>query len=186
MDCKIEALLVARFVALSISLTQRVHHDRQARFRGTRGRSRSIQRPPSTPRSPRGHAARSSCSSSQVGCGPKAGGPRTATAERWCSAPAISEAPPTRPSSSASRSLATVRANSLLAVSLWTWLLTACLSDYPVNSLMALSDGTNEMAVAIDTSVGGASMADGQLELMVHRRLQKAQRGGLNPLNETM
>jgi len=51
---------------------------------------------------------------------------------------------------------------------------------------MALSDGTNEMAVAIDTSVGGASMADGQLELMVHRRLQKAQRGGLNPLNETM
>ena len=62
----------------------------------------------------------------------------------------------------------------------------ACLSDYPVNSLMALSDGTNEMAVAIDTSVGGASMADGQLELMVHRRLQKAQRGGLNPLNETM
>lgn len=57
---------------------------------------------------------------------------------------------------------------------------------YPVNSLMSLDDGTNEMAVAIDTSVGGSSMVDGQLELMVHRRLQHAQRGGLNPLNETM
>jgi alpha-mannosidase len=59
---------------------------------------------------------------------------------------------------------------------------------YPVNSLMSLTDDADdvEMAVAIDTSVGGTSMVDGQLELMVHRRLQHAQRGGLNPLNETM
>merc|ERR1719231_1661445 len=43
------------------------------------------------------------------------------------------------------------------------------------------------MAIVTDTSQGGASMKDGQVELMVHRRVQADDsRGVQEPLNETM
>eukprot|EP01050_Picozoa_sp_SAG11_P003510 SAG11_NODE_200_length_12606_cov_51.874550_8_plen_288_part_00 len=58
---------------------------------------------------------------------------------------------------------------------------------YPVNSLISLDDGADEMAVVVDTTVGGSSMADGSIELMVHRRCQHDDaRGVQEPLNETM
>jgi alpha-mannosidase len=58
---------------------------------------------------------------------------------------------------------------------------------YPVNALMSLDDGTNELAVLTDVSMGGASLADGELEFMVHRRIQDDDsRGVQEPLNETM
>ena len=57
---------------------------------------------------------------------------------------------------------------------------------YPINALMSLDDGTNELAVLTDVSQGGASLADGELEFMVHRRvLQDDSRGVQEPLNET-
>jgi alpha-mannosidase len=58
---------------------------------------------------------------------------------------------------------------------------------YPVNALMSLDDGKNELAVLTDVSMGGASLKDGQLEFMVHRRIQDDDsRGVQEPLNETM
>ena len=56
-----------------------------------------------------------------------------------------------------------------------------------MNSLLTLDDGKRELAVVTDVSMGGASMVDGQLELMVHRRvLVDDHRGVQEPLNETM
>ena len=43
---------------------------------------------------------------------------------------------------------------------------------YPVNALMSMDDGENELAVLTDVSQAGASLADGELEFLVHRRLQ--------------
>ena len=58
---------------------------------------------------------------------------------------------------------------------------------YPVNSMLSLDDGSSEMVVVTDVSMGGASMHDGELELMVHRRVLKDDsRGVQEPLNETM
>eukprot|EP00945_MAST-04E_sp_MAST-4E-sp1_P007088 g7088.t1 len=60
---------------------------------------------------------------------------------------------------------------------------------YPVNSMISLQDDTEkvQLAVITDVSVGGASLADGELELMVHRRIQgDDNRGVQEPLNETM
>jgi hypothetical protein len=58
---------------------------------------------------------------------------------------------------------------------------------YPVNAMMALDDGTNELAVLTDAAQGGASLANGELEFMVHRRIQQDDsRGVQEPLNETM
>lgn len=58
---------------------------------------------------------------------------------------------------------------------------------YPVNSMISLDDGKTEMAVVTDVSMGGSSMADGELELMVHRRVMNDDhRGVQEPLNETM
>lgn len=57
----------------------------------------------------------------------------------------------------------------------------------PVNSMLSLDDGEKEMAVITDVSMGGSSLADGQLEIMVHRRCQHDDhRGVQEPLNETM
>eukprot|EP01052_Picozoa_sp_SAG31_P030628 SAG31_NODE_3158_length_4610_cov_2.329417_7_plen_175_part_00 len=43
------------------------------------------------------------------------------------------------------------------------------------------------MAVVVDTTMGGSSMADGSIEVMVHRRCQKDDsRGVQEPINETM
>ena len=58
---------------------------------------------------------------------------------------------------------------------------------YPVNSMISLDDGCAEMAIVTDVAQGGASLSDGQLELMVHRRvLEDDSRGVQEPLNETM
>lgn len=58
---------------------------------------------------------------------------------------------------------------------------------YPVNALISIDDGANELAVITDVSQGGSSLADGSVELMVHRRLQADDsRGVQEPLNETM
>jgi alpha-mannosidase len=58
---------------------------------------------------------------------------------------------------------------------------------YPVNSMISLDDGKVEMTVVTDVTMGGASMQDGELEVMVHRRVQKDDsRGVQEPMNETM
>ena len=58
---------------------------------------------------------------------------------------------------------------------------------YPVNAMMRLDDGELELAVLTDVSQGGASLQDGALEFMVHRRVQDDDsRGVQEPLNETM
>ena len=56
-----------------------------------------------------------------------------------------------------------------------------------MNSLISLDDGKTEMSVVVDTTMGGSSMSDGSLEVMVHRRCQKDDsRGVQEPLNETV
>ncbi|WJX84389.1 alpha-mannosidase [Trifolium repens] len=42
---------------------------------------------------------------------------------------------------------------------------------YPINLGIYLKDNSREFSVLVDRSVGGSSILDGQLELMVHRRL---------------
>lgn len=58
---------------------------------------------------------------------------------------------------------------------------------YPVNAMMSLDDGEVELAILTDVSQAGASLSDGSLEFMVHRRIQQDDsRGVQEPLNETM
>ncbi len=60
---------------------------------------------------------------------------------------------------------------------------------YPVNALLGLEDPTAgvSFSVAVDRSMGGASLASGSLELMVHRRTQADDSRGVGqPMNETM
>lgn len=60
---------------------------------------------------------------------------------------------------------------------------------YPVNALLALEDTAADVgfSVAVDRSMGGASVANGELELMVHRRTQADDSRGVGqPMNETM
>ena len=58
---------------------------------------------------------------------------------------------------------------------------------FPVTYLAALDDGVNELNVAVDAALGAASIDDGSLEFMVHRRIQDDDaRGVQEPLNETM
>jgi alpha-mannosidase len=60
---------------------------------------------------------------------------------------------------------------------------------YPVNTMITIQDKAKdaELAVVTDVSQGGASLADGEVELMVHRRIQvDDSRGVQEPLNETM
>ncbi|WCJ28982.1 Alpha-mannosidase [Euphorbia peplus] len=42
---------------------------------------------------------------------------------------------------------------------------------YPINLGMYIADKESELSVLVDRAVGGASIADGQLELMLHRRM---------------
>uniref|UniRef100_A0ACD5UGW4 Uncharacterized protein n=1 Tax=Avena sativa TaxID=4498 RepID=A0ACD5UGW4_AVESA len=42
---------------------------------------------------------------------------------------------------------------------------------YPVNLGIYVEDGSKELSVLVDRSVGGSSTKDGQIELMLHRRL---------------
>jgi hypothetical protein len=37
---------------------------------------------------------------------------------------------------------------------------------YPINSMISLDDGCAEMAIITDAALGGASLKDGELELM--------------------
>jgi len=60
---------------------------------------------------------------------------------------------------------------------------------YPVNNMIAVQDKSKnaQLVVVTDVSQGGASLAPGEIELMVHRRLQvDDSRGVQEPLNETM
>ena len=58
---------------------------------------------------------------------------------------------------------------------------------YPVNAMITIDDGVNELAILADVSVAGGSLSSGSAELMVHRRLQDDDsRGVQEPLNETM
>lgn len=60
---------------------------------------------------------------------------------------------------------------------------------YPVNAMIALQDKRRgaQLVVLPDVSQGGSSIHDGELELMVHRRIAHDDyRGVQEPLNETM
>jgi len=60
---------------------------------------------------------------------------------------------------------------------------------YPVNMIMAIQDKSKnvELAVVTDVSQGASSLSPGEVEFMVHRRLQvDDSRGVQEPLNETM
>ncbi len=58
---------------------------------------------------------------------------------------------------------------------------------YPINSMIAIQDEKTELAVITDVSQGGSSLKDGEIEIMVHRRIQvDDSRGVQEPLNETM
>ncbi|BFG32218.1 hypothetical protein CerSpe_184920 [Prunus speciosa] len=58
---------------------------------------------------------------------------------------------------------------------------------YPINLGIYAKDNNTEMSVLVDRSVGGSSIVDGQLELIVHRRLlHDDDRGVDEPLNETV
>ena len=53
--------------------------------------------------------------------------------------------------------------------------------------MISVDDGTKEMALITDVTMGGSSLQDGQVEIMVHRRCQADDhRGVQEPLNETM
>jgi alpha-mannosidase len=57
---------------------------------------------------------------------------------------------------------------------------------YPINSAVAIRDSSAQLTLLVDRAVGAASVADGELEIMVHRRLLKDDgRGVGEPLNET-
>ena len=57
---------------------------------------------------------------------------------------------------------------------------------YPINSAIAIKDSSSQLTVLVDRAQGGGSVADGVLELMVHRRLLvDDSRGVSEPLNET-
>eukprot|EP00250_Pteridium_aquilinum_P013927 c21663_g1_i1 orf=147-3290(+) len=57
---------------------------------------------------------------------------------------------------------------------------------YPVNSGIYLTDNSTDFSVLVDRSIGGSSIADGELELMLHRRLLHDDgKGVAEALNET-
>ncbi|XP_057868913.2 alpha-mannosidase isoform X2 [Cryptomeria japonica] len=58
---------------------------------------------------------------------------------------------------------------------------------YPINSGIYTTDNETELSVLVDRPVGGSSIQDGQLELMLHRRcLNDDLRGVDEALNETV
>ena len=57
---------------------------------------------------------------------------------------------------------------------------------YPINTAISISDDEAAFGVAVDRAQGGASLVDGEIELMLHRRLLcDDARGVAEPLNET-
>ncbi|KAL1554044.1 alpha-mannosidase [Salvia divinorum] len=58
---------------------------------------------------------------------------------------------------------------------------------YPINLGIYIKDRSTEMSVLVDRSVGGSSIIDGEVEIMLHRRLlQDDGRGVDEALNETV
>ncbi|MCL7038410.1 hypothetical protein MKW94_014475 [Papaver nudicaule] len=58
---------------------------------------------------------------------------------------------------------------------------------YPINLGIYIEDDKTEFSVLVDRSVGGSSLMDGQVELMLHRRLvHDDSRGVAEALNETV
>ncbi|CAK9863623.1 unnamed protein product [Sphagnum jensenii] len=58
---------------------------------------------------------------------------------------------------------------------------------YPLNLGIYLKDNTTDLSVLVDRAVGGSSISDGELELMLHRRLLHDDgRGVGEALNETV
>ncbi|WRX19689.1 Glycoside hydrolase family 38 [Theobroma cacao] len=58
---------------------------------------------------------------------------------------------------------------------------------YPINLGIYIQDSKKEFSVLVDRSLGGSSMVDGQIELMLHRRLLlDDSRGVAEALNETV
>lgn len=58
---------------------------------------------------------------------------------------------------------------------------------YPINLGIYVQDDNTELSVLVDRSVGGSSLVDGQIELMLHRRLlHDDSRGVGEVLNETV
>ena len=56
---------------------------------------------------------------------------------------------------------------------------------YPVNSRMYIRDSDKQLTILTDRSLGGSSMKDGSMEIMLHRRLLRDDmRGVAEPLNE--
>lgn len=56
---------------------------------------------------------------------------------------------------------------------------------YPVNSRMYIKDSTKQLTVLTDRSLGGSSMKDGSMEIMLHRRLLVDDHRGVGePLDE--
>ena len=69
----------------------------------------------------------------------------------------------------------------------WTVNITEPVSGnyYPTNCMIKTSSSSTTLAVAVDRSEGSTSLTDGQLELMVHRRMRfDDHRGVGEPLNE--
>ncbi|KAF8035455.1 hypothetical protein BT93_C1470 [Corymbia citriodora subsp. variegata] len=63
------------------------------------------------------------------------------------------------------------------------WSLTV--TDYPINLGIFIMDNETEFSVLVDRAAGGASIKDGQIELMLHRRiLADDSRGVDEPLDE--
>lgn len=58
---------------------------------------------------------------------------------------------------------------------------------YPLNLGIFMKDDSTELSMLVDRAVGGSSIVDGQLELMLHRRLvHDDSRGVAEALNETV
>ncbi|KAM6583976.1 hypothetical protein CsatB_010978 [Cannabis sativa] len=58
---------------------------------------------------------------------------------------------------------------------------------YPINLGIYTKDKSSELSLLVDRAVGGSSIVDGQLELMLHRRLlEDDDRGVAEALNETV
>ncbi|KAG2538753.1 hypothetical protein PVAP13_9NG361100 [Panicum virgatum] len=58
---------------------------------------------------------------------------------------------------------------------------------YPVNLGLYIADGNYELSVLVDRAVGASSIQDGQLEIMLHRRMLKDDARGVGePLDEVV
>ena len=56
---------------------------------------------------------------------------------------------------------------------------------YPINTALSIKDAVNQLTITPDRACGGASLASGEAEFLVHRRLVGSDYPGFEPLNET-